>query len=125
MNAKGGDRIRVMSLGPYAATRVAGSPVRVWGQRIQDDWLGQRGKNGSARLSGTRKPQCRVWRGGEIRANCDLRNGRAPVLASTPRNPFDNPAVLGGLDECFELGRGRQCGYPIFDGFFLGAWPLD
>ena len=39
--------------------------------------------------------------------------------------PFDDPAVLRGLDQRFESGSGRQCGYPIFGGFFLCAWPFD
>src|SRR5579859_3159309 len=61
-----------MSLGAYAATRVAGSPPPAWGQRVQDDRRGQRGKNGSARPPGTHKLLCRVWRDGGTRASCDL-----------------------------------------------------
>ena len=37
---------------------------------------------------------------------------------------FDDPAVLGGLDQRFEAGSGRQCGYPIFGGFFLCTGPF-
>src|SRR5215469_11381342 len=51
------------------------------------DWVGpggrreRRGKNGSVRLPGTRKPQCRGLRDDESRANLVLRSGPVRVLA--------------------------------------------
>ena len=38
------NRIRIMPLGPYAATRAGGSPALARGKQIQDDRRGQRGK---------------------------------------------------------------------------------
>lgn len=44
------------------------------------------GKNGSARPPGTHRPQCRAWRGDEIRANCGLQSVLIPTLVLTPGN---------------------------------------
>ena len=57
-DAQRGNRVWVMPLGTDPATRAGGSPPPARRQRIQDDRRGQRGKNGSARLPGTHKPQC-------------------------------------------------------------------
>ena len=56
--AQRGNRVWVMPLGTDPATRAGGSLLPARRQRIQDDRRGQRGKNGSARLPGTHKPQC-------------------------------------------------------------------
>ena len=39
--------------------------------------------------------------------------------------PFDDPAVLGHLDQGFELSSTRQRRHPILSGFSLAAWPFD
>jgi hypothetical protein len=39
--------------------------------------------------------------------------------------PFDDPAVFGHLDQCWELNRRRQRGYPVFGRFFLPSRPFD
>ena len=57
-DAQRGNRVWVMPLGTDPATRAGGSLPPARRQRIQDDRRGQRGKNGSARLPGTHKPQC-------------------------------------------------------------------
>ncbi len=79
--------IRIMPLGTNAMTHAAGSPAPAWGQRIQDGRRGQRGKNGSARLPGTHKLRCTVWRDGGIRASYGLQSVPAPTPVSTPGNP--------------------------------------
>ena len=76
-----------MPLRPYATNPVAGNTALAWGQRIQDDRRGQRGKNGSARLPGTHKLQCRSWRDDGTPASCGLHSAPALTLVSTPHNP--------------------------------------
>src|SRR3982750_1619763 len=81
------DRNRVMPLGANAATHVGGTSAVVWGLVIQHFRRGLRGKNGSARLSGTHKLRCTKWRGDETRASTALHNGPIPLPASALRNP--------------------------------------
>src|SRR6476646_12172565 len=114
-----------MPLGAYAANRVGGIPALTLEQRIQDDRRGQRGKNGFALPPETRKLQCIAWHDGETPANCDLRNARVLALVLVPHNPFDNPAVLGDLDQSFAWGVLRQCRDPVFSGLLLAFRPFD
>src|ERR1041384_7285181 len=86
-NAQRRDRVWIMAFGARAATRVAGSSRLARWQRIQDDRLGQRGKNGSARPPETHKLQCRALRDGETLASCGLQSAPALTLVSTPGNP--------------------------------------
>ena len=85
-NANRRDRMWIMPFGAGAATHAGGSRALAWGQRIQDDRRGQRGKNGSARLPGTHKLRCIVWRDGGTRASCDLQSDQTLILVSTPDN---------------------------------------
>ena len=39
--------------------------------------------------------------------------------------PFDDPAMLGHLDQGFELSSNRQRRHPILRGLSLAAWPFD
>ena len=52
---EGGDRVGIMAFGPDAANLAGGSPAPAPGLIIQDGRRGRRGKNGSARQSGTHK----------------------------------------------------------------------
>ena len=87
LDAERRDRVRIMPLGADAASRAGGSPVPAGGQRIQDDRRGRRGKNGSARPSGTHKLQCIAWHDGGTRASCDLRSAPVLTLVSVPPSP--------------------------------------
>src|ERR1700737_507199 len=82
-NADRSDGVRIMPLGTNASPE-GGSPATSSGLVIQDFRPGLRGKNGSARRSGTHRLRWRVWRDGETRASLDLHNDPSPVLASVP-----------------------------------------
>ena len=68
-------------LGADAATLAGGSPAAAPGLIVQHGRRGQRGKNGSARRSGTHTRRCIRWRDGEIRANSVLHSGPIPIPA--------------------------------------------
>ncbi len=76
-DADRGDGVRIMAFGANAIP-AAGSPAAAGGLIIQDFRRGLRGKNGSARLPGTHKLQCRVWRDDENRASLGLHSGPSP-----------------------------------------------
>src|SRR5262245_45029250 len=78
--AQGCNRPRVM---PFRANR-ASPEGRI--AAVFRDWVSpsgrreRRGKNGSVRRPGTRKPQCKGWHDDENRANLVLRSGPVRVL---------------------------------------------
>ena len=76
-----------MPLRTNATNSVAGSGALAWGRRIQDDRHGQRGKNGFAQQSETRKLRYIAWRDGGTRASCALQSALAPTLVSVLHNP--------------------------------------
>ena len=78
-NPQRGDRVRIMPFGADAATRAGGSPAAAPGLIVQHGRRGQRGKNGSARPSGTHKLRYIKWRDGEIRANSGLHSVPIPI----------------------------------------------
>jgi len=84
-DADGSNGVRIMPLGTDA-TLSAGSPAAVWGLIIQDFRSGLRGKNGSARQSGTHKLRCKAWHDDETRANPGLHSDPGPVPASVPHS---------------------------------------
>ena len=80
-NPQRSDGAGIMPFGTDAATRAGGSPPAVPGLIIQHGRHGLRGKNGSARRSGTHKRRYIRWRDGENRANSVLHNVPAPTPA--------------------------------------------
>src|SRR5215475_14782007 len=79
--AQGSNRPRVMPLRANRARPEGGIGVVFPGWVSASGRRERRGKNGSVRLSGTRKPQCRGWHDDESRANLVLRSGPVRVLA--------------------------------------------
>src|ERR1019366_2401173 len=84
-NSDGSDGVRILPLGTNA-TPSAGSPAAAWGLIVQDFRHGLRGKNGSARRSGTHKLRCKEWHDDETRANPGLHSDPSPTLALAPRS---------------------------------------
>ena len=78
-NPQRGDRGWVMPFGADAANLAGGSPAAAPGRIVQHGRRGQRGKNGSARPSGTHTQRYIEWRDGEIRANSGLHSGPIPI----------------------------------------------
>src|ERR1700737_4635109 len=74
-----GDGVGIMPFGANAATLAGGSPAAAPGLIVQHGRRGQRGKNGSARPSGTHTQQYIKWRDGEIRANSGLHSVPIPT----------------------------------------------
>ena len=78
-NPQRGDGVGIMPFGANAATLAGGSPAAAPGLIVQHGRRGQRGKNGSARPSGTHTQQYIKWRDGEIRANSGLHSVPIPT----------------------------------------------
>src|SRR5215468_3709579 len=85
-----------MPLHAYRANPEDGTGV-AFGRRVSPlDRRERRGKNGSVRPPGTRRPQYRGWRDGENRASLVLHNvpARVLVLVLGSRAPRSNDAWL-------------------------------
>src|SRR6266478_4884247 len=82
-----GNRPGIMPLEANPAIPEGGTGAAFRGWIVPVDRHGQRGKNGSARLPGSHRPQYRGWRDDENRASLFLHSDPIPVLASVLRSP--------------------------------------
>src|SRR5260370_18275619 len=82
-----GNRPGIMPLEANPAIPEGGTGAASWGWIVPVDQDGQRGKNGSARLRGTHRPQYREWRDDENRASPFLHSDPIQVLPSVLRIP--------------------------------------
>ncbi len=110
------------ALRAYAATHAGG---------VESDGLGGNESQVVARAEKTvplccqrHKLRCIAWRDGGTRASCDLRCP-SPNSCFSSSIPFDNPPVLGDLDQSLEGGICRRCRDPVFIGSSRFTQPLD
>jgi len=101
-NSDRSDGVRIMPLGTNA-TPEGGSPAATAGLVIQDFRPGLRGKNGSARRSGTHRLRCRVWRDGETPPASAFIVTQAQFLLQFFGVTLNDPAMFRHLDESFQI----------------------